>query len=326
MKTERQPIIKRGVADTARPHASLPTVCAACVEERDHLEAIKRQHDAERESWAKEKALMARQHSQEVKRSNELQKQLAVASRKDVDHEENLDFEAAKRQHDAERESWAKEKALMARQHSAEVKRGNDLERQLALATNRKGGDAEEMTAVKKRLFAANAEAKKTEARFNAQESRHRLELREKEVAMLKKMNEAVRRTSEAEARAVEAEGRIAAAEAERDTAVDTMHTATSAMQSLERKFAAVTAASRAAQEDALLKSERQHSEHLERVAFYEDRITRLEQEKSAEKENGLIADEVFKKLADFRIQEIREKGRHLTSLTTQDQAANELQ
>ena len=159
MKTERQPIIKRGVADTARPHASLPTVCAACVEERDHLEAIKRQHDAERESWAKEKA-------------------------------------------------------LMARQHSAEVKRGNDLERQLALATNRKGGDAEEMTAVKKRLFAANAEAKKTEARFNAQESRHRLELREKEVAMLKKMNEAVRRTSEAEARAVEAEGRIAAAEA----------------------------------------------------------------------------------------------------------------
>ena len=271
MKTERQPIIKRGVADTARPHASLPTVCAACVEERDHLEAIKRQHDAERESWAKEKA-------------------------------------------------------LMARQHSAEVKRGNDLERQLALATNRKGGDAEEMTAVKKRLFAANAEAKKTEARFNAQESRHRLELREKEVAMLKKMNEAVRRTSEAEARAVEAEGRIAAAEAERDTAVGTMHTATSAMQSLERKFAAVTAASRAAQEDALLKSERQHSEHLERVAFYEDRITRLEQEKSAEKENGLIADEVFKKLADFRIQEIREKGRHLTSLTTQDQANEELQ
>ena len=100
MKTERQPIIKRGVADTARPHASLTTVCAACVEERDHLEAIKRQHDAERESLAKEKALMARQHSQEVKRSNELQKQLAAASRKDVDHEENLDFEAAKRQHD----------------------------------------------------------------------------------------------------------------------------------------------------------------------------------------------------------------------------------
>ena len=59
MKTERQPIIKRGVADTARPHASLPTVCAACVEERDHLEAIKRQHDAERESWAKEKPLKA---------------------------------------------------------------------------------------------------------------------------------------------------------------------------------------------------------------------------------------------------------------------------
>ena len=283
MKTERQPIIKRGVADTARPHASLPTVCAACVEERDHLEAIKRQHDAERESWAKEKA-------------------------------------------------------LMARQHSAEVKRGNDLERQLALATNRKGGDAEEMTAVKKRLFAANAEAKKTEARFNAQESRHRLELREREVATLRASNDADRRAAEATARAleaegavaaaraVEAEGRIAAAEAERDTAVGTMHTATSAMQSLERKFAAVTAASRAAQEDALLKSERQHSEHLERVAFYEDRITRLEQEKSAEKENGLIADEVFKKLADFRIQEIREKGRHLTSLTTQDQANEELQ
>ena len=41
MKTERQPIIKRGVADAARPHATLPTVCVACVEERDP-QAIKR--------------------------------------------------------------------------------------------------------------------------------------------------------------------------------------------------------------------------------------------------------------------------------------------
>ena len=121
---------------------------------------------------------MARAHSQEVKRGNELQKQLAAASRKDADHEENLDLEAAKREHAAEREKWAKERAVMARQLSAEAKRGNDLERQLALATSRKGGDAEELAAVKKKLFAANAEAKKTEARFNAQESRHRLELR----------------------------------------------------------------------------------------------------------------------------------------------------
>ena len=50
---------------------------------------------------------MARAHSQEVKRGNELQKQLAAASRKDADHEENLDLEAAKREHAAEREKWA---------------------------------------------------------------------------------------------------------------------------------------------------------------------------------------------------------------------------
>ena len=148
MKTERQPIIKRGVADAARPHATLPTVCVACVEERDHLEAIKREHAAERESWNKEKAVMARAHSQEVKRGNELQKQLAAASRKDADHEENLDLEAAKREHAAEREKWAKERAVMARQLSAEAKRGNDLERQLALATSRVGGDATELAAV----------------------------------------------------------------------------------------------------------------------------------------------------------------------------------
>ena len=89
---------------------------------------------------------MARAHSQEVKRGNELQKQLAAASRKDADHEENLDLEAAKREHAAEREKWAKERAVMARQLSAEAKRGNDLERQLALATSRKGGDAEELS------------------------------------------------------------------------------------------------------------------------------------------------------------------------------------
>ena len=152
---------------------------------------------------------MARAHSQEVKRGNELQKQLAAASRKDADHEENLDLEAAKREHAAEREKWAKERAVMARQLSAEAKRGNDLERQLALATSRKGGDAEELAAVKKKLFAANAEAKKTEARFNAQESRHRLELREREVATLRASNDADRRAAEATARALEAEGAV---------------------------------------------------------------------------------------------------------------------
>ena len=66
------------------------------------------------------------------------------------------------------------------------------------------------------------------------------------------------------------------------------------------------------AQDEARVNMERMHSEHLERVAFYEDRITRLEQERHAEKENGLLADEVFKKLADFRLAEIREKGRLL--------------
>ena len=319
MKTERQPIIKRGVADAARPHATLPTVCVACVEERDHLEAIKREHAAERESWNKEKAVMARAHSQEVKRGNELQKQLAAASRKDADHEENLDLEAAKREHAAEREKWAKERAVMARQLSAEAKRGNDLERQLALATSRKGGDAEELAAVKKKLFAANAEAKKTEARFNAQESRHRLELREREVATLRASNDADRRAAEATARALEAEGAVAAAHAERDAAVDAARTAAAALRSLETKFAATVSAARAAQDEAQIRMERMHGEHLERVAFYEDRITRLERERHAEKENGLVADEVFRKLADFRLAEIREKGRLLASSSTQE-------
>ena len=269
MKTERQPIIKRGVADAARPHATLPTVCVACVEERDHLEAIKREHAAERESWNKEKAVMARAHSQEVKRGNELQKQLAAASRKDADHEENLDLEAAKREHAAEREKWAKERAVMARQLSAEAKRGNDLERQLALATSRKGGDAEELAAVKKKLFAANAEAKKTEARFNAQESRHRLELREREVAMLRTANESDRRAAEATARALEAEGAVAAAHAERDAAVAAARTAAAALRSLEHKFADAVRASQLAQDEARVNMERMHSEHLESCLLY---------------------------------------------------------
>ena len=82
---------------------------------------------------------------------------------------------------------------------------------------------------------------------------------------------------------------------------------------------AATVSAARAAQDEAQIRMERMHGEHLERVAFYEDRITRLEQERHAEKENGLLADEVFKKLADFRLAEIREKGRLLASTTTQE-------
>ena len=71
--------------------------------------------------------------------------------------------------------------------------------------------------------------------------------------------------------------------------------TAAAALRSLETKFAATVSAARAAQDEAQIRMERMHGEHLERVAFYEDRITRLEQERHAEKENGLLADEVFK-------------------------------
>ena len=136
---------------------------------------------------------------------------------------------------------------------------------------------------------------------------------------MLRTANESDRRAAEATARALEAEGAVAAAHAERDAAVAAARTAAAALRSLEHKFADAVRASQLAQDEARVNMERMHSEHLERVAFYEDRITRLERERHAEKENGLLADEVFKKLADFRLAEIREKGRLLASTTTQE-------
>ena len=60
--------------------------------------------------------------------------------------------------------------AVIARQLSAEAKRGNDLERQLALATSRVGGDATSSPRSRKTLR-RQRRGEEDEARFNARES-----------------------------------------------------------------------------------------------------------------------------------------------------------
>ena len=173
--------------------------------------------------------------------------------------------------------AWAKERAALLREVSTATKKNNELEHRLRIAENARGCDADELERSKKALFAANAEAKKVEARFNEQESRHRMEMREKDEA--------------AEA----ATARAAAAETQRDDAEVALKQAMLRMEAMEARANANFAAAKEV-EDSVRRMESEHAAALDETAEYRVQLDDLTAEKEQHQwSQDILADERIK-------------------------------
>jgi len=148
----------------------------------------------------------------------------------------------------------------------------------------------------KKALFAANAAAKKVEARFNEQESRHRMEMREKDEA--------------AEA----ATARAAAAETQRDDAEVALKQAVLRMEAMEARANANFAAAKEV-EDSVRRMESEHAAALDEAAEYRVQLDDL----TAEKEHHQWSQDILTKMSEMQIAQYRHKRNLLiTALDTQ--------
>ena len=191
--------------------------------------------------------------------------------------------------------AWAKERAALLREVSTATKKNNELEHRLRIAENARGCDADELERSKKALFAANAEAKKVEARFNEQESRHRMEMRERDEA--------------AEA----ATARAAAAETQRDDAEVALKQAMLRMEAMEARANANFAAAKEV-EDSVRRMESEHAAALDEAAEYRVQLDDL----TAEKEQHQWSQDILTKMSEMQIAQYRHKRNLLiTALDT---------
>ena len=181
--------------------------------------------------------------------------------------------------------AWAAEKVMMSRELALQVKRNNELAQRLRVAENVRGADADDLLRTKRALLDANAQAKKVEARFNAQESRHRQE------------------QQRAAAATAAAEERAAAAEVERDDAVTTLQHALRRMETFEARANANFAMARDV-EDSVRRMESAHAAALDEAAAARERADDLE----AEKEHAGWTTDILTKMSELQLSQYRNK------------------
>lgn len=185
--------------------------------------------------------------------------------------------------------AWAKERATLQREIAAATKRNNQLEHRLKIAENARASDADELERTKKALFAANAAAKKVEARFNAQESGHRAEMQKKEEA------------------AAAADERAEMAEMQRDDANASLKLAMQRMETVEARANANFAAAKEV-EDSVRRMESEHAAALDEAAEYRVRLDDLEKEK----EHARWSADILTKMSEMQLNQYRNKRKLL--------------